>query len=91
MRERPEAQTTITMRLPLRARELIDAAAEVEGRSTAEFMVESARLHAIEVLLDQRVFNLDAEESEALAKRLTNPPRPNDALRDLLSAKAPWE
>lgn len=88
--ERPKADTTITMRLPLRTRELIDSAAAVQGKSRTEFMVESARLHAVDVLLDQRVFTLDPEQSEALAEALANPPKANDTLSTLMRTKAPW-
>lgn len=88
--ERPKADATITMRIPARTRELIDTAAATQGKSRTEFMVESARLHAIDVLLDQRVFMLDSEQSATLADILADPPKANDALRDLLRAKAPW-
>lgn len=88
--ERPKADATITMRISARTRELIDTAAATQGKSRTEFMVESARLHAIDVLLDQRVFTLNPEQSAALADILANPPKANDALRDLMSDKAPW-
>lgn len=88
--ERPKSDATITMRIPARMRELIDTAAAMQGKSRTEFMVESARLQAVDVLLDQRVFTLDPHQSEALASVLTNPPKANDTLRDLMSAKAPW-
>ena len=88
--ERPKSDATITMRLPARTRELIDTAAAAQGKSRTEFMVESARLHAIDVLLDQRVFTLDPDQSAALAEILATPPRPNDQLRDLMRAASPW-
>ncbi|GAA0328021.1 DUF1778 domain-containing protein [Sphingomonas oligophenolica] len=89
--DRPKSDTTITMRLPARTRDLIDSAAASQGKSRTEFMVESARLHAVDVLLDQRVFTLDPEQSRALAEALAKPPRPNAALRALMASKAPWE
>ena len=88
--DRPKADATITMRIPARTRELIDTAATTQGKSRTEFMVESARLHAIDVLLDQRVFTLDPEQSATLADILAEPPKANDALRDLLRARTPW-
>ncbi len=88
---RPKADSTITMRLPARTRELIDSAAAVQGKSRTEFMLESARLHATDVLLDQRVFALDADQSTALAEALAQPPKANEALRKLMRSKAPWE
>lgn len=89
--ERPKADTTITMRLPVETRELIDQAAATIDKSRTEFVLESARQRAIDVLLDQRVFHLDAAASEAFAQVLENPPGPIAALRKLMASKAPWE
>lgn len=89
--ERPRADATMTMRVPAQTRDLIDSAAATVGKSRTEFVLESARQHAIDVLLDQRVFNLDEAASEAFARALDNPPAPNDALRALMADKAPWE
>lgn len=88
--ERPKADATFTTRIPARIRELIDSAAAVEGRFQTEFVAGSARLHAMDVLLDQRVFTLDFDQSATLAEVLGNPPNANTALRDLMHAKAPW-
>lgn len=88
---RPKADSTITMRLATRTRDLIDSAAAALGKSRTEFMVESARAQAIDVLLDQRMFVLDDEQSAALDEILTNPPPPNEALRALMASKPPWE
>ena len=89
--DRPKADTTITMRLPLQTRDLIDTAAAVEGKSRTEFVIESARLHAVDVLLNQRVFNLNADQSQALAEALASPPKPTAALRSLMASRSPWE
>lgn len=89
--EKPRADTSITMRLPVQTRELIDRAAATIDKSRTEFVLESARQRAIDVLLDQRVFHLDAEASEAFADILENPPAPVDALRKLMASKSPWE
>lgn len=89
--ERPKADTSITMRLPVQTRELIDRAAATVDKSRTEFVLESARERAVDVLLDQRVFHLDADASEAFAQVLENPPAPVEALRRLMASKAPWE
>jgi len=57
--ERPRADTSITMRLPVQTRELIDRAAASVDKTRTEFVIESARQRAVDVLLDQRVFHLD--------------------------------
>ena len=56
-------------------RELIDAAAAVSGSTRTEFVLESARRRAIDVMLDQRLFVLDANEVGRLQQR----PRPSSA------------
>ena len=89
--ERQKADTTITMRLPVQTRDLIDRAAASVDKSRTEFVLESARLRAVDVLLDQRVFHLDAAASEAFAQMLDSPPEPVEALRKLMASKSPWE
>lgn len=89
--DRPKADTSITMRLPLQTRELIDRAAATVDKTRTEFVIESARQRAVDVLLDQRVFHLNAEASEAFAQVLDKPPAPVEALRRLMESKAPWE
>lgn len=88
---RVKSDTAVTLRLPVRTRELIDSAAATLGKSRTEFMLESARQHALDVLLDQRVFSLDAEAGEAFARALGHPPAPVEALRALMANKSPWE
>ena len=87
---RPRADSSITMRIPAQTRELIDTAAATLGKSRTEFVLESARQHAVDVLLDRRVFNLDEDASEAFANALAEPVKPNEALRNLMSGTAPW-
>ncbi len=40
---------------------------------------------------DQMVLRLNKEQFAALIRALNNPPPPNEKLRQLLAAKAPWE
>jgi uncharacterized protein (DUF1778 family) len=89
----PEAKgkTSINLRMSKQMRTLIDAAAAILGKSRTEFMLESARQHAIDVLLDQRLFALDAEHYAAFERALADPPPPNAKLKQLLASKSPWE
>jgi uncharacterized protein (DUF1778 family) len=89
--DRPRADNTITMRLPAHTRELIDQAAATLDKSRTEFVLESARWRAMDVLLDQRVFHLDQAASEAFVQVLDDPPPPVEALRKLMQTKALWE
>ena len=81
---------TISMRIPSDARDLIDRAAKATGRTRTDFMLETARRAAEEVLLDQRFFYLDAAEYAAFLKALDAPPRDLPELRKLLIEAAPW-
>lgn len=88
--ERPKAHATIRMRVPVRTLELFDRAAAAQGKTRTEFVLESARLRAIDILLDRRVFGLDPEQSAAFAGVLDNPPKPSKALKALMKRQAPW-
>lgn len=89
--ERPRHDTSVTMRMPQQTKELIENAASVVNKSFSAFVVESARQHAVDVLLDQRVFNLPTDAAEAFAQALDNPPAPTTKLRELMASKSPWE
>jgi uncharacterized protein (DUF1778 family) len=88
-----EAPTTtkINLRVSQETRDLIDSAAAAVNKSRTEFMLESARQHAIDVLLDQRLFVLKSDQHDAFMRVLDNPPAPSAALKKLLASKAPWE
>jgi uncharacterized protein (DUF1778 family) len=88
--DRAKADATIMMRIPRRTRELIDRAAAAEGKTRTGFVLESARLHAIDVLLDQRIFTLNPEQSLAFADILDNPPKSTAALKAVMKRPAPW-
>lgn len=94
--ERPAAAATetkgsINLRIETHTRQLIDDAAAVLGKTRTEFMVESARKLAIDVLLDQRLFVLDPERYDAFVHALDNPPAPGPKLRSLLRRVPAWE
>jgi uncharacterized protein (DUF1778 family) len=82
---------SINLRVEPGTRQLIDNAAEVLGKTRTEFMVESARRQAIDVLLDQRLFVLDAERYDAFIDALDNPPAPGPKLRALLRRIPAWQ
>jgi|HigsolmetaAR201D_1030396.scaffolds.fasta_scaffold14282_4 Uncharacterized protein conserved in bacteria len=81
----------INVRIPSKTKELIDTAAAVMGKTRTEFVLESAKQHAVDVLLDQRLFSLPEQQFEAFLEVLDNPPPPVQKLRDLFNEKDPWE
>jgi uncharacterized protein (DUF1778 family) len=92
--ERPSAADTkgsINLRIETHTRQLIDDAAAVLGKTRTDFMIDSARKVAIDVLLDQRLFMLGPERYDAFVHALDNPPAPGPKLRSLLRRAPAWE
>lgn len=86
-----EAKGSINLRIDASTRQLIDDAANALGKTRTEFMIETARRQAVDVLLDQRLFSLDADQFDAFTQALENPPAPGPKLRALLKRKPAWE
>jgi uncharacterized protein (DUF1778 family) len=86
-----QSEASISMRISHETLDLVTTAAAATGKTRTEFMLESARRHAIDVLLDQRLFILNEEQHDAFMRALDNPPPPNAKLKELMARKAPWE
>lgn len=86
-----DAKGSINLRIEATTRQLIDDAAAVLGKTRTEFMVESARRQAVDVLLDQRLFTLDPERYDAFVQALDNPPAPGPKLKALLRRTPAWQ
>jgi uncharacterized protein (DUF1778 family) len=82
---------TINVRAQASQRDLIDRAATVAGKSRSEFMLESACEKARDIILDQIFFQLDSEQYEKFLEVLDRPCDGDQALRNLLETKAPWD
>jgi uncharacterized protein (DUF1778 family) len=81
----------INVRLSTKLRDLIDRAARVVGKTRSDFILESAHKHAIDVLLDQRLFSLDSKQYDKFLHVLDQPVEPNVRLKQLFASKSPWE
>ncbi len=86
-----ETKGSINLRIESHTRQLIDDAAAILGKTRTEFMIDSARSLAIDVLLDQRLFVLDTDRYDAFIHALDNPPAPGPKLRALLRRVPAWE
>lgn len=82
---------SISLRIEQNTRRLIDEAAAALGKTRTEFMIDSARTRAIDVLLDQRLFALDDERYDGFIDALDNPPPPGQRLRALLARAPAWK
>lgn len=87
----PDTKGSINLRIDTHTRQLIDDAATTLGKTRTEFMIESARRQAIDVLLDQRLFVLNSERYDAFMRALDNPPAPGPKLRSLLRRVPAWQ
>jgi uncharacterized protein (DUF1778 family) len=81
---------TINLRIETHTRQLIDDAAAILGKTRTDFMIDSARRQAIDVLLDQRLFVLNSDRYDAFVRALDNPPAPGPKLRSLLRRVPVW-
>jgi uncharacterized protein (DUF1778 family) len=85
-----DTKGSINLRIEAGTRQLIDDAAALMGKTRTEFMVESARRHAIDVLLDRRLFALSSDGYDRFMHALDNPPAPGPKLRSLLRRTPAW-
>ena len=87
---RPAQDATINVRVSTMTRDLIDNAANILGKTRTDFIVESARKHAIDVMLDQRFFSLGTQAHDDFLAALDSPPASNAKLRKLMQSESPW-
>ncbi len=85
-----DTKGSINLRIEARTRALIDAAAASLGKTRTEFMIDTARQHAVDVLLDQRLFVLEAAQHDAFAAALDAAPAAGPKLRALMRRKPVW-
>lgn len=84
-------EASINIRALPAQRQLIDRACAVSGKKRSEFMLEAACREAENLLLDQRLFQLDDQAFANFQATLNAPVKDNPALRLLLNSKAPWD
>ena len=83
--------TVINLRAPASQRELIDRAAQLQGKSRTEFMLEASREKAQQVLLDQTLFTVTPKQYKAFVALMDAPLSKNVVLQRLLAKRSPWE
>lgn len=87
----PAEKGSINLRIDASTRALIDEAAQTLGKTRTEFMIDTARRQAIDVLLDQRLFVLETGAYDAFVQALDNPPAPGPKLKRLMARKPVWQ
>ncbi|HEY3777383.1 MAG TPA: DUF1778 domain-containing protein [Rhizomicrobium sp.] len=81
----------IQIRASTEAKTLLNRAASLRGQKLSEFMLESARRRAEEMLLDQRTFFLDDKAHAKFLAMLDRAPEPSVELRARMRRKPIWE
>jgi uncharacterized protein (DUF1778 family) len=81
---------TINLRVSVYQKDLIDRAATLLGLNRSEFILETTRRRAEDVILDQKLFALNEDQYRNFLNTLDNPPEPNVELKKLFLTKAPW-
>jgi uncharacterized protein (DUF1778 family) len=80
----------INLRTSSEQKQLLAEAAELEGKTITEFMLEVSLIRAREALLDRRVFMVSPAEYDAFSKALGTPGS-KERLEKLLATPVPWE
>ncbi len=83
-------EVTINLRARTAQRDLIDRAAESQGKNRTDFMLEAACEKAEQVLLDKTFFALDQARYKRFME-LLEAPVDSKGLAELLGSRAPWE
>jgi uncharacterized protein (DUF1778 family) len=87
----PETATrAVSLRVREDIRDLIDRAAELQGRSRSDFMIDAARRAAEEALLDRTLVRVDRQTFEHFLAVLDQPPA-GEGVDRLMRAPSPWK
>lgn len=81
----------INMRVEPEQQQMLNRAAALTHKDRTTFIMEAACQRAEEVLLDQRLFQLDEEQFQQFQAALDAPVEEITALRELLAKRPPWE
>ena len=84
-------KASINLRVDTRSRQMTDDAGRGLSKTRTEYMVETARRQAIDVLLDRRLIELEAANFDSFAAALDTPPAPGPKLQALMSRKPAWK
>ncbi|HMD47992.1 MAG TPA: DUF1778 domain-containing protein [Bryobacteraceae bacterium] len=75
------ATARLEARVTPELKQLIEQAAELEGRSITDFIVASTQSAAKQVIQERELLKLGARDREVFVQALMNPPKPNEKLR----------
>lgn len=74
-------QERLAVRIKPEQKELLQRAADIEGRSLSDLVLEGAQRRAEEVIREHNLVRLSLRDTEAFFDTLINPPAPSSRLR----------
>lgn len=74
-------QSRLVTRIPSALRQTLQSAADLEGTSLNQFLIQAAYRHAQEVLDRETILHLNRQQTQRVFELLEHPPKPNAALR----------
>lgn len=87
----PSARLSWNLRVTPKDQDLIDRAVSASGLTRTDFVLQTARLAAQELLIEQTWLSVGAEPFERFAAALDAPPHANERLRRTMAAPRPWQ
>src|ERR1043165_10043742 len=84
---RPQANShRITARVPAKMRDALEQAAQLQGSTLNQFVVQSAYQEAQRILERETVLRLSQRDAQKVFSMLEHPPKANKQLRDAVKA-----
>ena len=81
MPQPPNRSARVEARIAPEALAVVKRAAEIQGRSVSEFIVDAAQEAAHRTIEETSIIRLSVEDQRLIADAIMHPPEPNDALR----------
>jgi len=90
MIEKESKNARLEARLPESVHALLRQAAELQGRSLSDFVINSAREAAERAIADHDVLRLSLADQQRFAAQLLKPRKPNAAMKRAAKRHADW-
>jgi uncharacterized protein (DUF1778 family) len=87
MSQRSNRTERIEARISPDALAVVERAAEIQGRSVSEFIVDAAQQVAQKTIEETTIIRLSVEDQRQIIEALLNPPEPNEALHRAFEAR----
>lgn len=80
-KKKPASKARLEARISSQVHSTIRRAAEIQGRTVTDFVIQAALEAATKTLEESQIIRLSIEGQMAFAEALLNPPEPNAALK----------